>query len=339
MSENLGVLSCLSMTPRRIWSTSSRISGSSVREKESSGSRKELGSAVSMLVRLTDGPDDRLLQLPLLVSFDDLCADVGAAVIGAGQLVVHAQTELPQQGVEHLQHGGACSQRVTEELLDHQAARPSSSLKQRSVSSTGLSFSFSDACSGEGERLVGSDADLGIDVKVMYVYVECCQERKVEQQRGDDLVHVLRVPDVGLQLIIHRLPHHTLQAFDTRHADPGRHAAWEQHPLCLLRHNAPTNAPSSGLRSRWATFLQSRACWYVISDLHLRRGRFPPVILDACHKAAVLVQVHRGRKMGGTSAPRRVSPGGSENQENRWIVSGLWKLLLPPDLRTTEEVS
>lgn len=48
--ENLGVLSCLSMRLRRIWSTSSRISGSSVREKDSSGSRKELGSAVSMLV-------------------------------------------------------------------------------------------------------------------------------------------------------------------------------------------------------------------------------------------------------------------------------------------------
>lgn len=62
--------------------------------------------------RLTNGPDDSLLQLPLLVSFDDLCADVGAAVIGAGQLVVHTQTELPQQGVEHLQHGGACSQKV-----------------------------------------------------------------------------------------------------------------------------------------------------------------------------------------------------------------------------------
>lgn len=50
MLENLGVLSCLSMRLRRIWSTSSRISGSSVREKDSRGSRKELGNAVSMLV-------------------------------------------------------------------------------------------------------------------------------------------------------------------------------------------------------------------------------------------------------------------------------------------------
>lgn len=46
--------------------------------------------------RLTDGPDDSLLQLPLLMSFDDLGADVGVAVIGAGQLVVHTQAELPQ---------------------------------------------------------------------------------------------------------------------------------------------------------------------------------------------------------------------------------------------------
>lgn len=62
----------------------------------------------SLVQRLTDGPDDGLLQLPLLVSFDDLGADAGAAVVRAGQLVVHAQTELPQQRVEHLQHRGAC---------------------------------------------------------------------------------------------------------------------------------------------------------------------------------------------------------------------------------------
>lgn len=32
---------------------------------------------------------------------------------------------------------------------------------------------------------------------------------------------MLRVPDVGLELIIHRLPHHTLQTVDTSHAYPG----------------------------------------------------------------------------------------------------------------------
>lgn len=58
--------------------------------------------------KLTDGPDDSLLQLPLLVRFDDLGTNVGAAIIGAGQLIVDAQTELPQQGVEHLQHCGTC---------------------------------------------------------------------------------------------------------------------------------------------------------------------------------------------------------------------------------------
>lgn len=40
--------------------------------------------------QLTNGPDDSLLQLPLLVSFDDLCADAGATVIATGQLVVDA---------------------------------------------------------------------------------------------------------------------------------------------------------------------------------------------------------------------------------------------------------
>lgn len=47
---NLGLFSCLSMRLRRIWSTNRRTSGSSVREKDSRGSKKELGSAVSMLV-------------------------------------------------------------------------------------------------------------------------------------------------------------------------------------------------------------------------------------------------------------------------------------------------
>lgn len=50
MLVNLGLLSCLSMRLRRICSTSSRSSGSSVREKDNSGSRKELGNAVSMFV-------------------------------------------------------------------------------------------------------------------------------------------------------------------------------------------------------------------------------------------------------------------------------------------------
>lgn len=59
--------------------------------------------------KLTDGPDDGLLKLPLLMSFDDLGTDAGAAIIGAGQLIVNAQTELPQQGVEHLQHCGTCT--------------------------------------------------------------------------------------------------------------------------------------------------------------------------------------------------------------------------------------
>ena len=33
---------------------------------------------------------------------------------------------------------------------------------------------------------------------------------QVEKQRRHDLVHVLWVPDIGLQLVIHRLPHHPL---------------------------------------------------------------------------------------------------------------------------------
>lgn len=43
---------------------------------------------------------------------------------------------------------------------------------------------------------------------------------QVKQQRRNDLVHVLRVPDVRLQFIVDGLPHHTLQSFDSGYADP-----------------------------------------------------------------------------------------------------------------------
>jgi len=43
---------------------------------------------------------------------------------------------------------------------------------------------------------------------------------QVEEQRGHDFVHVLWVPDVGLELVVHRLPHHPLQAFNAGHPDP-----------------------------------------------------------------------------------------------------------------------
>lgn len=41
------------------------------------------------------------------MSFDDLGANVGVAIIWASQLIVHTQTKLPQQSVEHLQHCGS----------------------------------------------------------------------------------------------------------------------------------------------------------------------------------------------------------------------------------------
>lgn len=57
---------------------------------------------------LTNGPDDSLLQLPLLMSLYDLGTNVGAAIIATSQLIVDAKTELPQQSVEHLQHCRTC---------------------------------------------------------------------------------------------------------------------------------------------------------------------------------------------------------------------------------------
>lgn len=56
----------------------------------------------------TDGPDDSFLQLPLLVSFDDLSPDVCAAIVRSRQLVIHTQAELLQQSVENLQHCWTC---------------------------------------------------------------------------------------------------------------------------------------------------------------------------------------------------------------------------------------
>ena len=42
----------------------------------------------------------------------------------------------------------------------------------------------------------------------------------VEQHGGNQFVHVLRLPDDGLKLVVHRLPHHTLKTFDPGDADP-----------------------------------------------------------------------------------------------------------------------
>ena len=56
---------------------------------------------------------------------------------------------------------------------------------------------------------------------------------QVEEQRGDDLVHVLGVPDVGLELVVHRLPDNALQTLDARHADPrGETQTRTQQPRC-----------------------------------------------------------------------------------------------------------
>ncbi len=55
---------------------------------------------------------------------------------------------------------------------------------------------------------------------VCAVPVEVVAVLHVEQHWWDQFVHVLRLPDDGLQLIVHRLPHHTLQPFDPGHSDP-----------------------------------------------------------------------------------------------------------------------
>lgn len=47
----------------------------------------------------------------------------------------------------------------------------------------------------------------------------------VEQHGWDQFVHVLRLPDDGLQLVVHRLPHHALQTLDPGHTDPDGHTA------------------------------------------------------------------------------------------------------------------
>lgn len=59
--------------------------------------------------KLTNCPDYSLLQLLFLVSFNYLGANVVATIIGASQLIVNAQTELPQQSIKHLQHCRTCT--------------------------------------------------------------------------------------------------------------------------------------------------------------------------------------------------------------------------------------
>lgn len=58
---------------------------------------------------------------------------------------------------------------------------------------------------------------------------------QVDQQGGDNLLHVSRLPDVHLQLVVHRLPDHALQAADPRHTDPEGHDLNLYSRLCLNR--------------------------------------------------------------------------------------------------------
>lgn len=43
----------------------------------------------------------------------------------------------------------------------------------------------------------------------------------VEQHGRDELIHVLWLPDDGLQLVVDRLPDHALQPADPGNTDPG----------------------------------------------------------------------------------------------------------------------
>lgn len=52
------------------------------------------------------------------------------------------------------------------------------------------------------------------------VPVGVCVLLQVDQQSGDDLLHVTRLPNVHLQLVVHRLPDDALQTTNPRHTDP-----------------------------------------------------------------------------------------------------------------------
>ena len=54
----------------------------------------------------------------------------------------------------------------------------------------------------------------------VFVPVQVLAVLHVEQHGRDQFVHVLRFPDDGLELVVHRLPHHALQTFNPGHADP-----------------------------------------------------------------------------------------------------------------------
>lgn len=54
----------------------------------------------------TYGLDDGLLEHALFVLLDDLGPQADGPVVASGQRVVDAETQLPQQSVEHLQHRG-----------------------------------------------------------------------------------------------------------------------------------------------------------------------------------------------------------------------------------------
>lgn len=68
----------------------------------------------------------------------------------------------------------------------------------------------------------------------------------VEQHGRDELVHVLRLPDDGLKLIVHRLPDHALQPFDPSNTDPGANEERGERKSCRNDSGDKTGADSEG---------------------------------------------------------------------------------------------
>lgn len=59
----------------------------------------------------------------------------------------------------------------------------------------------------------------GPDTVKMRLPLAICVSLQIDQKRRNNLLHVLRLPDVHQQLVVHRLPDHTLKTTDAGHTD------------------------------------------------------------------------------------------------------------------------
>ena len=90
-------------------------------------------------------------------------------------------------------------------------------------------------------------------VRVAWVPVQVFCVLHVEQHGGDELVHALGLPDDGLELVIHCLPHHPLQPLHPSHPDPAPTHTHTHTPSKPAQHTPPPLHTHTYLKAHTST--------------------------------------------------------------------------------------